>query len=439
MADQLTWSLTNFALSITIARSVSVEEFGEFTLVYWTYLLLLNLGRAFGSHPLWVVASHVGGERWRNALADSVGFVLVISVVIGLGLIGVGLALGGPVLAFSALGLGLPGLLVHDSYRFGMIADGRARLSFGSDLTWAIVMGILLGVFVFGGASGGVPVLILIWAAGAYAGALYAMWACGVLPSPRRARAWLRDNARLIPGFSVAGLSEPVAQTAIQFILAATVGLAAVGAIRAGQLLMSPITVAFQGVFAVLGPEASKLLREQRSSFARRMAAIAALLASLSLAYGLVALLLPGSIGQSLLGDSWDHARDVLPFLIVVVAANGAASAASLGLLVGGAANTLAKLAVTTYSLMVLCAVVGGVVAGTTGAAAGLALAYIVLFIANWTVFLRADRRPGGLVAVEAGGSPLLGAVDDPGASASTPGSGGLSVPSRPASGDDTD
>jgi O-antigen/teichoic acid export membrane protein len=394
MADQLVWSLTNFALSVTIARSVSVEKFGEYTLVFWTYLLLLNLGRAFGSHPLWVIASHVGGDKWRKAQAGSAGFNLVAACLFGIGLIIAGMVIGGQALSFAALGLGLPGLLVQDSYRFGMIADGRARLSFGSDLTWAIVMAGLLGL------------LALIWAAGALGGSAYAIWACRVLPAPGSARSWLSDNARLIPGFSVAGLAEPVAMTSIQFILAATLGLAAVGAIRAGQLLMSPITVALQGIFAVLGPEASRLLRDEPGKFTKRMAGVALLLVGFALSYGVVALLLPGSLGEALLGDSWAYAREVLPYLIVAVAASSAASAAALGLLVAGAASTLAKLALATYPLIVLLMVWGGAWGGVTGAAAGLAVGDVVLVCANWYVFVRTNRT----TASSAGSSePLPG------------------------------
>jgi hypothetical protein len=44
-------SITNFALSIMDAHWVSAEEFGRFAFVFWTYLVLLNVGRAFPAFP----------------------------------------------------------------------------------------------------------------------------------------------------------------------------------------------------------------------------------------------------------------------------------------------------------------------------------------------------------------------------------------------------
>lgn len=399
MADQFMSSITNFALAVVVARLVPVAEFGEFALLFWTYLLLLNVGRALGSQPLWVNASHVGGEAWRRAQAGSAGIALVAACLIGGGLIVTGIAIGGQALAWAALGLGLPGLLVQDAYRIGMIADGRARLSFGSDLTWAIVMAVLLAALALSGAAASVSLLVAIWAAGALAGSVYAIWACGVLPEPGRARAWLAENLRLIRGFTVGSLAHPVAMTIIQYLLAIVAGLVVVAAIRAGQLLLAPITVTYQGIFAVLVPEASRWLRVDPAGLARRLVLVAIVLTGLALAYALVLLLLPDWLGQSLLGDSWAYARPILALLAVAATADYASASAETGLLVRGDATTIAKLALLTAPVTVVLATAGGAWGGATGAAMGLAGGGLIALGAYWVAFLRASRAHGSTVA----------------------------------------
>jgi O-antigen/teichoic acid export membrane protein len=392
MADQFMSSITNFALAVIVARSQPVEEFGEFALLFWTYLLLLNVGRALGSQPLMVKASHVGGEAWRRAQGGSAGIALAAACLFGCGLTVMGIALGGQALAFAALGLGLPGLLVQDAYRLGLIADGRARLSFGSDLTWAMVMAVLLGGLSLSGGVATVPLIVLIWSAGALAGSIYAIWACGVLPEPGRARPWLRDNLRLIRGFAFGTLATPVAMTISQYLLAAVAGLVVVAALRAGQLLLAPITVTFQGIVSVLAPEASRWLREDPSGLVRRLVMAAIVLGGLAVGYGLVLAFLPEWLGQSLLGDSWSYARPLLPLLVVAATFDFVSVSAEVGLLVRGEATSIAKVALLTATAMVVLATAGGAWTGATGAAAGIAAAYLFALVAFWFVFLRASR-----------------------------------------------
>jgi O-antigen/teichoic acid export membrane protein len=349
-------------------------------------------------------------------MAGSAGTVFVVGCLIGAGLIGAGLAVGGQALAFAALGLGLPGLLVQDAYRLGMIADGRAKLSFGSDLIWAIVMVILLVGLSALVTEPSVPVFIVIWVAGALGGSIYAIWACGVLPAPTKVRAWFASNTRLIRGFTVSGLADPAAGTMIQYLLAVVAGLVAVAAIRAGQLLLSPLTVGFQGLFSVITPEASKTLRLEPGKLVQRMSKVATAVVIITFGYGLVIGLLPDSIGEELLGDSWVHARPVVPLLVVAVAAQFAAAPAWSGLLVMGAAASMAKMALVTAPMSVVLAVAGGAWGGAMGAAAGLATGYLFAMAVQWFVFVRHSRATRGttdfLPDVGGAGGGLVSAAD---------------------------
>jgi O-antigen/teichoic acid export membrane protein len=67
LADQAVCSLTNFALSILVARSVHPEDFGAFTLAFAVYLFVLGLSRALGTDPLAVRFSNSSREDFRRA------------------------------------------------------------------------------------------------------------------------------------------------------------------------------------------------------------------------------------------------------------------------------------------------------------------------------------------------------------------------------------
>jgi O-antigen/teichoic acid export membrane protein len=54
VADQAVSSLTNFAVSIYVARTLGAEKFGAFSLAYVTYAFALNASRGLGTDPLMV-------------------------------------------------------------------------------------------------------------------------------------------------------------------------------------------------------------------------------------------------------------------------------------------------------------------------------------------------------------------------------------------------
>src|SRR5205807_2619487 len=57
IADQAMSSLTNFAVSIYIARTLGAAQFGAFSLAYVTYAFALNASRGLATDPLMVRVS----------------------------------------------------------------------------------------------------------------------------------------------------------------------------------------------------------------------------------------------------------------------------------------------------------------------------------------------------------------------------------------------
>src|SRR5450432_1208576 len=84
VADQAVSSLTNFAVSIFVARSVGLVQFGAFSLAYVTYGFALNASRGLATDPLMVRFSGVEPPVWRRAVASCSGTALTVGVATGI-------------------------------------------------------------------------------------------------------------------------------------------------------------------------------------------------------------------------------------------------------------------------------------------------------------------------------------------------------------------
>lgn len=399
VGDQILSSATNFALGVLVARSTDAIGLGEWSLVFWTYLLLLNLARSTGAQPLIVLASAATTEDWRQAVRAVTGLGAVIGIVAALVIAPIGLLLGGAGESAVVLAIGLPILLVQDAYRYGLVAAGRARAAFASDLGWAAVMGAEIAIVAISGLTLSVPAIVAIWIVGALGGALVGAGAARLAPSLGASGDWLRENRALATGFAVGSMVDTLAQTAIQFALAFVAGLATVGAIRAALLLLSPILVTYQGLLLVAAPEARRLLSGQPARLPRYLATFGLALGAVAVIGGAAALLLPPEVGRHVVGETRDAAAAVLPLIVIATAVRVAGGGASAGLVALGAAKAIARVSIWTSALMIMFVIGGAVVGGAVGAAAGFAAGYLVTSLATWRAFIGAysqhDPRPG--------------------------------------------
>ena len=113
LADQAMSSVSNAAVSFYVARELGAAAFGAFSLAYVTYSFALNASRGLATDPLVVRYSNVEPDEWRRAVTQSTGTAATVGLVGGAFCMIAAMALGGtPRLAFLALGLVLPGLLM---------------------------------------------------------------------------------------------------------------------------------------------------------------------------------------------------------------------------------------------------------------------------------------------------------------------------------------
>jgi O-antigen/teichoic acid export membrane protein len=163
------------------------------------------------------------------------------------------------------------------------------------------------------------------------------------------------------------------AQQATTFALPLVTSLATLGALKAAQVAVGPLTIMLTAATLLVLPSIAKFTAEGRPDRAmRRGAAVSAIAFAAGTVYALIAAIIPAHWGTSLFGQSWA----VSPFLVVFVAVQAAAIGLIQGavLVLRGTRNTGRSLIVRIWvtPLNVAVPLVGAFFGGTRGLGIGL-------------------------------------------------------------------
>ena len=248
VADQAVSSLTNFAVSIYVARTLGAVQFGAFSLAYVTYSFALNASRGLATDPLMVRFSGTDLPTWRRAVASCTGTAAAVGLVTGTCVLAAAALLDGTAkAAFLALGLTLPGLLLQDSWRYSFFALGRGSQAFLNDMIWAVA---LLPALVFLRATGHADVFwfVFAWGAAAAVAAAVGPLQARVVPRLSGARGWVSQHRDLGLRYLAEGTSNSASTQLRTYGIGFVLGLAAVGYVQAASTLMGPFMVIFFGM-----------------------------------------------------------------------------------------------------------------------------------------------------------------------------------------------
>jgi O-antigen/teichoic acid export membrane protein len=368
VADQAMSSLTNFLLSIFVARTLGAAQFGAFSLAYLTYGFAINASRGLSVEPLLIRFSGTDLPTWRRAAAGCAGTALVVGLASGACAFVAGSLVGGTTgLAFVALGLTLPGLLLQDSWRYSFFALGRGHQAFINDTIWAVILLPALALVMM---SGHVNVFwfVLAWGGAAAVGAGIGAVQARVVPNLVGATEWLWRHRDLGPRYLAENTGSNAADTVRGYGVSYILGLAAVGYIQASNVLMGPFKIIFFGISLITLPEAARLLRRSPRHLPLFCVAVSAGLTLMALAWGVVLLVaLPRGLGHLMLGDLWRPTYPLVLPATLIIMAGCAATGAVLGLHALGAARRSLRATIFSAALVVVCALTGAVTAGTLG------------------------------------------------------------------------
>jgi hypothetical protein len=389
VADQGISSLSNFVLGILVARSLDPESLGAFTLAYVTFAFAISASRGTSTDPLVVRYSGTEPPVWTRAVASAGGTALLNGVVVGVLCVVVGLLLPADVgYGFIALGVGLPGILLQDSYRFAFFSEGKASRAFANDLVWGVLqVATLVALVVTDRLT--VVTSLLAFGATASLAAAFGYLQCGVAPRPLLARRWLVDQKALGGRYLIENLSGGVTRLLRMSVVGLVAGLTAVGLIRAADILMGPFVVLLAGVGQIAVPEAKQVLSRAPEHFVRFCFWLASAQASGAVVWGVFALVaFPLGLGELLVGGNWDGARDLLIPVLLTLVLSCFVLGASTGVRALAASRRSLPAQLTSDGLYLLGGGLGAVVAGASGSCWGVAIS-AVLSIGVWWRQLR--------------------------------------------------
>jgi len=394
-------SISNFAVNIYIARTLGAVQYGAFGLAYVTYGFALNASRGLATDPLLVRFSGTDLPTWRRAVTSCTGTAATVGLAIGACVLAAAALLDGTAkLAFLALGLTLPGLLLQDSWRFSFFALGRGSQAFLNDMVWAVV---LIPALVLLRLTGHANVFwfVFAWGAAAAVGAAVGPLQARVVPNPSSAWEWVSRHRDLGPRYLAEGTANSASSQLRNYGIGFILGLAAVGYVQAANTLMGPFMVIFYGMGLVTLPEATRILRRSPRHLPLFCLLVSGGLALLGLAWGIVLLVaLPRGLGNLMLGSLWRPTYPLVGPATMLVLGGCASAGAGTGLHALGAARRSLRAMVLGSALFVVCGLAGAVAGGAVGTMIGAAVASWIGALLFWwqlrTALHEVDNLPEG-------------------------------------------
>ncbi len=392
-ADQIVSSLSNVAVMIVAARALDAAQFGAFSVGYMTYVLVMGSSRAVASEPAAAAYTTAPPDELRRAWAGALAVATLVGAVAAIPTAAVGFALGGPLRgALGAVAICLPGLLLQDALRYMFTAQGEPSQALVNDVVWGVLQvgGLIVATTVVDPTVGSV---VLGWGLAGSAAALIGLVQARLWPALGEAGRWARDLWRLGRPFLGDFVLLIAATQLTQYAVGAVAGLAALGALRAANVIIRPPATLVAASRLFLVPEMARL-RARPESLSRFAVAVAAALFGGVVAWGAVAQFIPDPIGEELLGDSWATAEELLLPLAVALAFTAAAVPALSALRALELGAPIVRARAVGASAQLGGGVLGAIVDGAFGAAIGLAVGNAVGATAFWVTCRRALAAP---------------------------------------------
>jgi O-antigen/teichoic acid export membrane protein len=396
LVDQVLSAVTNVVVAFLVARAVDADAFGAFAVAFLVFTLAIGVARALAGQPLSIRFAAASPNELVEAAGAGMGAVVGFAAVLGAasalaGVLARGV-LGSTLLAMS---VALPALLLQDTCRMTFFAQRRPQLAALNDAVWALVQFPVMVVLVVLDVSS--PwAFVLAWGGGALSASAVGLVQIGTWPLLTRGRSWLvRERDLVLYLVAEYLLNAGVYQGGV-LAVGALVGVGDVGSIRAAQVLLGPLGILTSACWTFLLPELSSR-RRSASSSAQIALGISAAIAGLSVAYVVVLLLLPGSLGLHLLGDTWTGARSVLLPMAIGSVALGATTGPQLTVFARGRAKVLLFVQVVQAPILLVCMGLGIAAADAVGAAWGIAtnsLLMVPICFAVLRYVLRRDIEP---------------------------------------------
>jgi O-antigen/teichoic acid export membrane protein len=253
-----------------------------------------------------------------------------------------------------------------------------------NDLFWTVLLVLALFVLHSSGDASAASCLVAVGATATLAALLGGVQA-RVLPPPVRVVWWLRAHHQIAVRYLVENLTISGAIQVRSFVLGAVAGLAAVGYVRASEILMGPFMVVLMGISQVAVPEAARVFHRNSGRLARFCFMFGGSQAAAAVVWGLILItVFPLGPGPALLKELWMPTAELIPAVTLTVAAASFTTAATSGLRAMGVARRSLRAQLFGSSVYVIGGVTGAVLAGALGASWGVTTAQILAALMWW-------------------------------------------------------
>jgi O-antigen/teichoic acid export membrane protein len=400
LADQAMSSLSNAAMSLYIARELGATQFGAFSVAYVTYSFVLNASRGLATDPLLVRYSHAEHPVWKRAVRCCTATAALVGVIMGIVCVIIGvIATGTTGVAFIALGVSLPGLMLQDSWRYSFFALGRGSKAFLNDTIWTVALGVALeGLRLWDHQT--VFWFVLTWGLTANLAALCGILQARLLPRLSGVGEWLSRMRDLGPRYLIENTASSGSGQLRVYAVGSVAGLTAVGYVQEGSLLMGPFFVIFMGISLVTVPEATRMLHRSTRHLQGYCSLVGAGLSILALCWGLILLFaLPRGLGTLLLhARQWQPVYGLVIWLTLSMMGACVTAGAVAGLRALGVSRRSLRANLIASGIFVVLGVLGAVVNGAAGSVEGTALATWIGAGVSWWLLRIGLRERGSAV-----------------------------------------
>ncbi len=384
--DQGLSTATNLLITLVAAGVLGVRDFGTFGVAYLVAVTATGSVRAAIASP----ALFLQEDAARDDAAGPLGSTLLTGLVVAAGVGGAGLLAGGHLrLPLLALAVTLPGMLVQDTGRLVEFAALQPVRALVLDVIWAVgLVGGLVGVAAFADLTP--AVLVAVWGGSGTISGLWSLWRHGRrIPMP--STAWIRHTWYFAWRYLIVFASTLGVFQITTLVLGGISGVTAVGVVRATQVLFGPIQNLATAMLVAFVPEISleTPLRDQRA----RLLFVSAALTVVALGITAVALVMPDSLGEALLGDSWDAARGLILPAGISAAMFGATSGAVIGLRAARAAHETLVIGLQMTAFQAVIPTLGAVLDDERGFLWSMVLVWVIGSLVWWRCYLAIEAR----------------------------------------------
>ncbi|OLB65310.1 MAG: hypothetical protein AUI10_07320 [Actinobacteria bacterium 13_2_20CM_2_72_6] len=263
LLDQVVMALANAANNLLALALLDRSRAGVMLLSLGIGYFVIGVNRAFVGEVLLTLASRYEGERQERLVRNGLSAALAVAGSAALVLVVAWLAVparGGVDLRdLIWVAPSLPALLLHDTARYGYLADRRPQRALVIDVTWVSTQLVAVLVLCATGhvSAGG---LFTCWGLGATAGATVFLARSRIRPWRGRPRQWLAETRHLAGWFTATALIGQFQGQAVGFLVASRLSARELSGLRGAQTaLLQPAQNFITAVMGLLVPRTSRL------------------------------------------------------------------------------------------------------------------------------------------------------------------------------------